>query len=102
MNMTNFEFKGTPGPWLMKKSDILYLQWDVKSADGPIAQVYGGDDEGKRNACLIAAAPEMFELLNKCVGSFNLVDFKFNDVSFNDGSMLEKCKELLGRIASND
>ena len=57
----------TPGPWKIMKSkigDYAILQ------GGIIAEAYSriGDDvfvDAKANACLIAAAPELYDLLNE-------------------------------------
>lgn len=59
--------KHTPGPWKVKfKKDC---DWQIRSADGysilaiPHDEEYGRPSEDSANANLIAAAPEMFEVL---------------------------------------
>lgn len=65
------QVKHTPGPWgtatvLAEKGEILKIR--VSADDGKtgyqytgIADVFSLDDEGKANAKLIAAAPELLE-----------------------------------------
>lgn len=59
--------KHTPGPWLQSyEPDAKGCV--IRAKGGYIGQTYGGlDDDNAANARLIAAAPEMYELLSTLV-----------------------------------
>ena len=75
--MNDFEFKGTPGPWDYEECDrgpvnIYSQEFEPGYPYFEICYFFEQDSkESKtislRNAELIAAAPEMFELLKRCL-----------------------------------
>ena len=80
MSETNF----TPGPWFIKQSEEIRSPYSTNVSstritilDTPggqyqsrhvIAQVAKGNGRGEANAALIAAAPEMYDLLEHYLG----------------------------------
>ena len=60
--------KHTEGSWTIKPSPSESSSgWTaIECNDEVIAEVYGSDEESQTLASLIAAAPEMLELLKKC------------------------------------
>lgn len=67
--------KHTPGPWIVKETEDVLLILASGKLDAQIAEIELGSDivicadetgphEAKSNAHLIAAAPEMLEVLN--------------------------------------
>ena len=67
----------TPGPWTPWNNNgysiwrITAAKCRAESASRTIAEVVGDSAETEANARLIAAAPEMFELLRKILSSMN-------------------------------
>ena len=63
--------KHTPGPWHIDFDDC---EADIHSGFGMVAKTMGHgkeqDDEGRANARLIAAAPELLEALEALVNDF--------------------------------
>lgn len=60
------ETKHTPGKWTSTKATITYTQFNITAKDAFIGEVGGGlqsDDEIEANARIIAASPEMYEVL---------------------------------------
>jgi len=83
----------TPGPWTVRKGAIV----QVVASVGPVAQVYNRDD----NARLIAAAPEMKDVLS---GLLLLAKHEVWCVRFTQGDedctcFVSKAHALLARIA---
>lgn len=67
------ERRHTPGPWIASRSGTVWHVDEKSDPDpsGNICTVWNlEDDEENANAHLIAAAPEMKELLDKCLAVF--------------------------------
>ena len=56
--------KHTKGKWGF---DLGEFGLDINTGEGTIGTIYGDDIETKANANLIAAAPEMLEVLKGCL-----------------------------------
>lgn len=72
--------KYTPGPWAVEGWDAKTAQINVTAADGDgfslyIAGAIAGLAEQEENARLIAAAPELLELLQEIVAD-DMTDFR--------------------------
>ncbi|MHA3924533.1 hypothetical protein ACX13C_06565 [Klebsiella oxytoca] len=73
------EFKGTPGPWEMKKEKGEPEWFVIKK--GSMRKLYGGtirtpvaeEINNKHDANLIAAAPELLEALREVTGSLGVM-----------------------------
>ena len=71
--------KFTPGPWLWEANhdDPSYTVWTRQPHTGELASVYGSDVNGKypakANAILMAAAPDMFGLLQNLLDAGMIV-----------------------------
>jgi hypothetical protein len=62
----------TPGPWVAETSGLPLA---VTTEDGRhLATVYPSRDEGRANARLIAAAPDLLAALRTMVDAFNVKD----------------------------
>lgn len=57
--------KHTPGPWVVEDSRRFNYQMDLTAGPSPLGVIFGRMDgaENEANARLIAAAPELLELL---------------------------------------
>lgn len=58
-------FKYTKGPWYVSQRDGDNFIWNVENPNNPVAKCFSvyEDDNGKANANLICAAPEMLSAL---------------------------------------
>lgn len=67
------EFKGTKGEWI---NNVFNIQVNPNEPikTSTVCRVYGNDEESIANAKLIAAAPEMLEVLNELKEQFKKVD----------------------------
>jgi hypothetical protein len=76
--MSETTIKHTPGPWEAKK--VAVLQWSVwrverRIWERPIVNLHHGvADEREGNARLIAAAPDMFAVLQRIAAHFENTD----------------------------
>lgn len=81
------EFKGTKGKWYSEyKSGYWKITDDER--EGSIAEVYffnDGKDTAEHNAKLIEKAPEMLEMLNKC-----MLELAMYKSEFGQGSKLQE------------
>lgn len=75
--MTNF--KGTKGKWFIQNISYIKNWINISSDKGIIARTFFGEEEpivdekeAEANAKLIACAPEMLEMLEKCKEYFLL------------------------------
>ena len=55
------EFKGTPGPWRDEGVYIGSVYWPFQVAE--VARFFGHEEQDECNAKLIAAAPELLEVI---------------------------------------
>lgn len=62
--------KHTPGPWIWK-TDLHGTRVGIKESDFIIAQICYQREETEANARLIAAAPELLEVLQGCLDSMS-------------------------------
>jgi hypothetical protein len=110
--------KHTPGPWLIADSNFVYALHEHKgrqvnrfSASIDHYPTQGGSaEEGRANARLIAAAPELFESTEILSGfvsalceSFGIEDDLLVTVTPKDGSPAHKvslCDAIKGAIAA--
>jgi len=83
------EPKFTPGPWRAGKSIYQSQARVVAEKGGRVADVFAyEEDQAHANAALIAAAPEMYELLQKMYYFDELLTCRIPDV----GEVLEKAR----------
>lgn len=61
----NYEFKGTPGPWLYEKPTELLEACTVSESGKMIGYCVKSNKEDYCNELLRSKAPEMFKMLNK-------------------------------------
>jgi hypothetical protein len=82
------EFKGTKGKWVFSydKYDDDY----TIMGDSIIGNTMSGSDESKANALLISKAPEMLEMLEDLVKTWDFV----NDKKYHNHDM-EKARQLI-------
>ena len=88
--------KFTPGPW--KNAGLHIIDPDHKNIIAGIIRKLGHDDEIEANGRLIAAAPDMYELLKLCIETLD------EYLPFECGAS-KVSKRLLARIdveASNE
>lgn len=105
------ETKHTPGPWKIHKAgheenapiEIIRPNEDGKSYR-LIAKMYGfALEEGKANARLITAAPEMYEALQKCLFFLHCVyGHKDTEDPFLQGAFDPELYESDGREARDE
>lgn len=87
------QFKGTPGPWFNKKTDV----WDN---DGYIAEVMNISDPIEvqiANAQLIAAAPELLEALQDMVTLVKKRAYPQPDKPSSDWGRAEAAQEIINK-----
>lgn len=96
------EFKGTRGVWGFKEfnSHILKYRFHIFSNNGGnVCKIVRDDNdnclEEFSNAKLIAAAPEMLEMLQECLAHFNKVKYLLNGVPL---PLIEDTEKLLTKI----
>jgi len=106
--MIKYEFKGTPGPWDYEIEHGCVTQICAQDSEGhsypqickfEIYKIYRGDQsqsEEFANAKLIAAAPDMFELLKRAFYCLEIIGYL--EVP---NSTRMRIDELLSRITSN-
>lgn len=89
--------KHTPGPWTLHSNmSNGYLEINIGPYDGSwVAKLYGEDTEKAINGALIAAAPEMLDIIGKFLEVF--------DTDFDDGddfheAMIEVRKKAIRTI----
>ena len=92
----------TPAPWIIKPARSythpLYVNGprrvvcDVVSGSGVQGEA---DDEGKANAALIAAAPELLRCLKEAVASWELADEEAEEPG--DGDALAEWKAAIAK-----
>lgn len=105
-------YKATPGPWTPRRVDNQ--EWEIDALDGDrtlahsswigLASVYGSDDmprEGRllaeANANLIAAAPDMLDMLKKCLDALVYAGPWETPVG-----LIEKVQGLIDKAEGND
>lgn len=85
----------TPGPWDYDAGDFtIYAQEETHMLFEPVE--YGSVTEA--DARLIAAAPEMAELLNRCVDALALEHMAADDYMALNVDIAEDARSLLSRI----
>lgn len=57
----------TPGPWAVSKIGNPYEQYIIHAEEDSTGRNIAGSVEGRANAHLIAAAPELLEALKLCL-----------------------------------
>lgn len=80
--MKNFAFKGTPGPWevLDQDGEITIIQKDsLRNHKGFTIYTPVTEELSKKDAKMIAAAPEMFDLLKLVMDYQRMIGFRFDD-----------------------
>lgn len=110
--MTNFEFKGTPGPWHMEDYDCeggydglrgaITIANKITLDHGNYGQSWNEPEhfdekqfnEMKADARLIAAAPEMFECLKLYIDLLEKMNYS--------GSFNKTVEDLLRRIVEEE
>lgn len=82
------ESKFTPGPWFVSEDDRDGMEWNRHIAIDPDGEnricfmAHGGperDDEFEANACLIAAAPELYEALTDALAGLRYIREHYHD-----------------------
>lgn len=87
------EFKGTKGKWAVIRMDDTFIETeDSNVCEIPHNGVYNYE-ELPYNAQLIAHAPEMLELLEECMDTFNCEDA-------NDRDLKSRVNDLLTRATT--
>lgn len=97
--------KHTPGPWKACDNNgysiwrITSHQYRAESASRTVAEVVGDSAETEANARLIAAAPEMYELIQQVA---DLQNPRFDDAAYNElvtemDRLAELAQELLAK-----
>jgi hypothetical protein len=95
--------KWTPGPWHTDSAGFIYSE-DRKIGKSEVAQTGLGSDGNGRvgimlsNARLIAAAPEMAELLAEAVVTIELLERSCEDPHLDGINHAKPIKALLARI----
>lgn len=84
--------KWTPGPWFIRAERYRFIQ--VRAHGGGIAHLDTIDGEGAANARLIAAAPEMAELLADWLRDSATADT-------TDSPLESRARALLSRIGGD-
>jgi hypothetical protein len=64
------DFKGTKGKWEIEKSKDSFLI-SCNNPNWDICQTFSDTQIDKKNAKLIASAPEMFEMLKEFISDFD-------------------------------
>lgn len=97
----------TPGPWIAEYSHLDAAGWRVKSAqrqeppydayaDCWVNLAYSGEVRARANACLIAAAPDLFAVLKAiCEDAVGQSDDPLHIV---DRDLLSAGRSLLARV----
>ena len=83
----NYEFKGTPGPWMVKTEEAElegreFSRFDISdtheddrtpicSGYGNLSHLFASKEQGAANAHLIAAAPDLLQLAINYLGDLN-------------------------------
>lgn len=87
------EFKGTKGKWSVRDTEKTVVVNEnrlvITETDYPNTSV----SESEANAKLIAAAPEMFEMLNKL-----LIEFEYDNATEYQCELFYNTKQLLTKI----
>lgn len=97
----------TPGPWTACNNDG-YSIWRITSSERTIAEVVGDSAETEMNAHLIAAAPEMLELLAELVMKASAAEEFWKLLRSNDelianlGSTIAKAAQLIVKIEGGE
>jgi len=100
------ELKATPGPWEWDAGDVgeaysvPYSDVFVDAGNTIIASFNDGIPEGRANACLIAAAPDLYAALDELVYMIEAWEKAVRQVIETDpahGMNLEKAKSALAK-----
>ena len=100
--------KHTPGPWTAQKVDSQ--EWEINAPEGDpllgysswrcFAKVYGRDDDrakgrvrAEQNARLIAAAPDMLDMLKVCHSALEYVGPWETPIG-----LIERVEELIQKV----
>ena len=92
--MSETQVTHTPGPWAIEDctpGESTGLRFAINSKDNVIARTTDGWKEAQANARLIAAAPELHEVLSELLETLELSkDYGFDDEYEKVRSILDK------------
>lgn len=97
--MKNFTFKGTPGPWEIFESDgeITVIQkGSLRKHNYFTVYTPVTEELSNKDAKMIAAAPEMFDLLKWMMDYQRMVGFRFDE--YPEGHPFRKALLLMEEI----
>jgi len=85
----------TPGPWQIEDctpGESTGLRFEVGTKDSVIARTTDGWKEARANARLIAAAPEMYEVLSELLDTLEM------SKGYGFDEEYEKLREVLAKV----
>lgn len=71
----NYEFKGTPGPWIYKPPTEKFDASTISTDGKVIGYCAKNSKDDRYNELLRSRAPEMFEMLQKVSEGINIMAF---------------------------
>ena len=89
----------TPGPWQIEDctpGESTGLRFEVGTKDSVIARTTDGWKEAHANARLIAAAPEMFEVLSELLDTLEM------SKGYGFDEEYEKAREVLAKVEGGE
>jgi len=89
----------TPGPWQIEDctpGESTGLRFEVGTKDSVIARTTDGWKEARANARLIAAAPEMYEVLSELLDTLEM------SKGYGFDEEYEKLREVLAKVEGGE
>jgi hypothetical protein len=89
----------TPGPWQIEDctpGESTGLRFEVGTKDSVIARTTDGWKEARANARLIAAAPEMYEVLSELLDTLEM------SKGYGFDEEYEKAREVLAKVEGGE